>query len=58
VKASLASKRASLETFFTFSGEENPLLKQLVRKDFIHGLAYLADIFNHVKELYLSIQGP
>jgi hypothetical protein len=32
-------------------------LEHVERKDFIHGLAYLADIFNHMKEINLSIQG-
>jgi hypothetical protein len=27
-------------------------------KNFIHGLAYLADIFNHMNEINLSIRGP
>uniref|UniRef100_A0A7M4E8X6 DUF4371 domain-containing protein n=1 Tax=Crocodylus porosus TaxID=8502 RepID=A0A7M4E8X6_CROPO len=38
--------------------KENPLLEHFERKDFIHGLAYLADIFNHMNEINLSIQGP
>jgi hypothetical protein len=33
-------------------------LEHFGRKDFIHGLAYLEDIFNHVNEINLSIQGP
>jgi hypothetical protein len=33
-------------------------LGHVERKDFIHGLAYLADIFNHMNEINLSIQGP
>jgi hypothetical protein len=33
-------------------------LEHVERKDFIHGLAYLADIFNHINEINLSIQGP
>jgi hypothetical protein len=37
---------------------ENPLLEHFQRKDFIHCLAYLADIFNHVNEINISIQGP
>ena len=36
---------------------ENPLSEHFERKDFIHGLAYLADIFHHVNEINLSIQG-
>jgi hypothetical protein len=31
-------------------GKENPLLEHLERKDFTHGLAYLADIFNHMTD--------
>ena len=27
-------------------------------KEFLYGLAYLADIFNHLNEVKLSIQGP
>jgi hypothetical protein len=37
---------------------ENSLLEHFGRKDFNHGLAYLADIFNHMNEIHLSIQGP
>jgi hypothetical protein len=37
---------------------ENPFLEHFGRKDFIHGLAYLADIFNHMNETHLSIQCP
>jgi hypothetical protein len=33
-------------------------LEHVERKDFIHGLAYLADIFTHINEINLSIQGP
>jgi hypothetical protein len=38
--------------------KENPLFEHSERKDFIHGLAYLADIFNHMNEIHLSVQGP
>jgi hypothetical protein len=38
--------------------KETPLLEHFERKDFIHGMAYLADIFNHMNEVHLSIQGP
>uniref|UniRef100_A0A7M4F4W3 Zinc finger BED-type containing 5 n=1 Tax=Crocodylus porosus TaxID=8502 RepID=A0A7M4F4W3_CROPO len=38
--------------------KENPLLEHFEREDFIHGLAYLADIFNYMNEINLSIQGP
>jgi hypothetical protein len=33
-------------------------LEQVERNDFILGLAYLEDIFNHMNEINLSIQGP
>jgi hypothetical protein len=33
-------------------------LEHVERKDFIHGLAYLADICNHINAINLSIQGP
>jgi hypothetical protein len=33
-------------------------LEHVERKDSIHGLAYLEDIFNHMNEINLSIQGP
>jgi hypothetical protein len=36
--------------------KENPLLEHFAR--IIHGLAYLADIFNHMNEINISIQGP
>jgi hypothetical protein len=38
--------------------KENPLLEHFERKDFIHEVANLADIFNHMNEINLSIQGP
>jgi hypothetical protein len=31
-------------------------LEHTETKNFIHGLAYLADIFNHMNEINLSIQ--
>jgi hypothetical protein len=33
-------------------------LEHAERKDFIHGLAYLEDIFYHMNEINLSIQDP
>jgi hypothetical protein len=36
---------------------ENLLLEHFGRKDFIYGLAYQADIFHHMNEINLSIQG-
>jgi hypothetical protein len=46
------------EVSFVLKEKENPLLEHNERKDIIHGLAHLADIFNHMNELNLSIQGP
>jgi hypothetical protein len=45
------------EVSFFLQEKENPLLKHVERKDFVHRLAYLADIFNYMNELNLSIQG-
>jgi hypothetical protein len=33
-------------------------LEHFERNDFIHGLAYLADISHHMNKINLSIQGP
>jgi hypothetical protein len=33
-------------------------LEHFEGKDFIHELVYLADIFNHMNDINLSIQGP
>jgi hypothetical protein len=38
--------------------KETPLLEHFERKNCIHGMAYLADIFNHMNAVHLSIQGP
>jgi hypothetical protein len=38
--------------------KETPLLEHSERKDFIHGQAYLADIYNHMNVINLSVQGP
>jgi hypothetical protein len=65
-RSSLAFKRTGFEVLlqtkgrnFTFLKEkENPLLEHFERKDFIHGLPYLADILNHMNEIHLSIQCP
>jgi hypothetical protein len=48
--------RAEVSLFL--KGKENPLLELVERKDFINGLAYLADVFNHMNKINLSIQGP
>jgi hypothetical protein len=37
--------------------KENPLLEHFERKDFVHGLAYVADIFNYTNDTF-PIQGP
>jgi hypothetical protein len=66
-RISLAFKRTSLEapvrtkdTNFTFfSGEkEIPLLEHFETGDFIRGLTYMADIFNHMNYINLSVQRP
>jgi len=62
----LAFERSSFEAFdgtekgsFIFLREEqNPLSVQFDCKEFLYGLAYLADIFSHLNEVNLSIQGP
>lgn len=36
----------------------NSLYEYLEREDFVEGLAYLADIFTHLNEINLSVQGP
>ena len=38
--------------------KQNSLLLQFDCKEFLYGLAYLADIFSHLNEVKLSIQGP
>ena len=38
--------------------KQNPLSVQFDRKEFLYGLAYLADIFSHLNEVNLSFQGP
>jgi hypothetical protein len=46
------------EVSFFLKEKENPLLEHVEGNYFIHGLAYLADIFNRMNEMNLSIQGP
>jgi hypothetical protein len=46
------------EVSFFLKEKETTLLEHNERKDCIHELAYLADIFNHMNEINLSIQGP
>ncbi|XP_042236517.1 protein ZBED8-like [Homarus americanus] len=38
--------------------KESRLSEQFDSEEFIHGLAYLADIFGHMNEVNLAIQGP
>ncbi|XP_071033014.1 protein FAM200C [Parasteatoda tepidariorum] len=38
--------------------KDNSLFEYFKKKDFIWKLAYLADIFNHMNDICLSIQGP
>jgi hypothetical protein len=47
----LFEMRAEVSLFL--NEKENPLLEHVEREDFIHGLAYLADIFNHMNEINL-----
>jgi hypothetical protein len=46
------------EVSFFPKEKENPFLEHSERKDFVHGLAYVADSFNYTNELHLPIQGP
>ena len=46
-----------MESFF-LREKQNPLSVQFDCKEFLCGLAYLADIFGHLNEINLSIQGP
>jgi hypothetical protein len=50
--------KLSAEFSLFLQEKENPLLEHSETKDFIHRLSYLADIFNHMNEINLSIQGP
>jgi hypothetical protein len=52
----LLELRAEVSLFL--KEKENPSLEHFERKDFIHGLPYLADIFSHMNEIHLSVQGP
>ena len=49
------SSSACLNFELFFREKEIPLSEQFDRNKFIHGLAYLADIFGHMKEVNLSI---
>jgi hypothetical protein len=33
-------------------------LDKFERRDFIHGLTYLADVFNHMNKINILVQGP
>ena len=46
------------EVPFFFRKKQNPFLLQFDCKEFLYGLAYSADIFSHLNEVKLSIQGP
>ncbi|KAI6648614.1 Protein ZBED8 isoform X1 [Oopsacas minuta] len=46
------------EVMFFLKEKECPLLEYFNSVEFIHGLAYLADIFGNMNEVNLSIQGP
>ena len=46
------------EVLFFLKEKQNLLSVQFDCKEFLYGLAYLADIFSHLNEVNLSIQGP
>ncbi|GBP84666.1 Protein ZBED8 [Eumeta japonica] len=46
------------EVLLFLKNKENSLYEHLEREDFVEGLAYLADIFTHLNEINLSLQGP
>ncbi|KAL0879709.1 hypothetical protein ABMA27_003424 [Loxostege sticticalis] len=46
------------EVLFFLKDKGNSLYEYLESEDFVQGLAYLADIFNHLNEINLSLQGP
>ncbi|XP_042227387.1 protein ZBED8-like [Homarus americanus] len=52
----LIELRAEVSLFL--KEKESPLSQQFDSEEFIHGLAYLADIFGHMNEVNLAIQGP
>ena len=51
----LVELRAEVSLFLRV--KESPLSEQFDDEEFIHGLAYLADIFSQMNEVNLSIQG-
>ena len=46
------------EVSFILREKQNPLSVQFDCKEFFCGLVYLADIFGHINEINLSVQGP
>jgi hypothetical protein len=56
LRAFVRTKGAIFTSFL--QDKQNTLLELSKRQDSIRGLAYLADIFNHMNETNLSIQGP
>ena len=46
------------EVLLFLKEKQNPLSSQFDCQEFLCGLAYLADIFSHLNEINLSIQGP
>ena len=71
-RSSLAFERSSFKAFdgtekkfYFFEGKNkilfpcnSTILLQFDCEEFFYGLAYLADIFGHLNEVNLSIQGP
>ena len=46
------------EVLFFLNEKQSSLSVDFEREEFIHGLAYMADIFGHMNDTNLSIQGP
>ena len=46
------------EVLLFLKERDNPLFQHFERNDFLYQLAYLADIFDHINNVCLSIQGP
>ena len=46
------------EVLFFLNEKQSQLSVDFEREEFIHGLAYMADIFGHMNDTNLSIQGP
>lgn len=47
-----------VEVLLFLQDKGNSLYEYLESEDFVQGLAYLADIFGHLNEINLSLQGP